>query len=266
MVVRNVGPAGEIDPFVAHCADGGPSCALRTATHQSQSNEIIDPVQVRLRRLVLSGLEIGEFRPYIVEYSASVPAEESMTSVVAVALHKSSAISIEPVDADPILDGHQVALRELRLIVVTVSSIDATQSRSYRIALTPAGDNQRPVLSANHLLSIESDGEPVSATLSKFFHDPEGQPLRFRVGDLSNREVAAIALQNGVLTVVPLRSGKVWLTAAASDGDLVSEPLIVQVQVAVSRDSTGDRPSADQRPRFAGVEELSNIVLSDVGG
>jgi len=251
---RGVGDASETGSSLVQCWDGSSSCLTGLGVPQAQSNNILDPVQVRLRRLVLSGLEIGEFRPYIVDYSASVPLDESMTTVVAIAMHDSTAILIEPPDADQGEAGHQVALGEVGQIVVTVSSIDTTESRSYRIALEPAGDNQRPVLSANHLLSIESDGEPVSVRLSRFFRDPESQPLRFRVGDVSDPEVAAIAIRDGVLTVVPLRAGDAWLRAAASDGDLVSKPLIVQVHVADLEDSTADRPSAVQSPLFAGLD------------
>ncbi len=251
---RGVGDASETGSSFVQCWDGSSSCVSGLGVPEAQGKGILDPVQVRLRRLALSGLEIGEFRPYIVEYSASVPVGESMTTVVAIALQDSAGILIEPLDADQGEAGHQVALGQAEEIVVTVSSIDPTESRSYRIALESAGDNQRPVLSANHLLSIESDGDPVSVRLSKFFHDPESQPLRFRVDDLSDPEVAAIVIRDGVLTVVPLRAGDAWLRAAASDGDLVSKPLIVQVRVANFEDSTADRPSADGSPLFAGAD------------
>ena len=89
---RGVGDASETSSSLVQCWDGSSSCLIGMGVPQAQSNNILDPVQVRLRRLGLSGLEIGEFRPFIVDYSASVPLDESMTTVVAIALHDSTAI------------------------------------------------------------------------------------------------------------------------------------------------------------------------------
>ena len=85
----------------------------------------------RLRSLSLSDVEFGEFSADVLDYRAVTKAPR--TTIEAVASAPGASVRIEPLDADPELDGRQVDLDGVDQIQVTVTSADGSRSRVYRI-------------------------------------------------------------------------------------------------------------------------------------
>ena len=96
-------------------------------------------IDARLASLSLSGIDIGEFSPNREEYEGAVGEDVRETTVTAEAMRGRTDVDIDPPDADGEADGHQVALRDLAEITVTVTSADGSRTKTYRVALAEAG-------------------------------------------------------------------------------------------------------------------------------
>ena len=96
-----------------------------------------DAIDARLASLSLSGIDIGEFSPNREEYEGAVTEDVRETTVTAEAMRGRTDVDIDPPDADGEADGHQVALRDLAEITVTVTSADGSRTKTYRVRLSP---------------------------------------------------------------------------------------------------------------------------------
>ncbi len=93
-----------------------------------------DAIDARLASLTLSSVDIGEFSPGRTEYEAVVAGGVTETAVEAEVLQRRTAVVIDPPDADgDDANGHQVALRDLGEITVTVTSQDGSRKKTYRV-------------------------------------------------------------------------------------------------------------------------------------
>ncbi len=99
-----------------------------------------DAIDARLASLTLSGVDIGEFSPGRTEYEAVVADGVTETAVEAEALQRRTTVVIDPTDADgDDANGHQVVLRDLGEITVTVTSQDGSRSKTYRVRFPETG-------------------------------------------------------------------------------------------------------------------------------
>ena len=96
-----------------------------------------DAIDARLASLSLSGVDIGEFSTSQTEYTGTAADGITATTVTAEAMQRRTDIDIDPPDADGEADGHQVALRDLAEITVTVTSADGSRTKTYRVRLGP---------------------------------------------------------------------------------------------------------------------------------
>ena len=93
-----------------------------------------DAIGARLTSLSLSGVDIGEFDPRRPDYEAVVADGVTETTVEAKAMQRRTDVVIDPPDADgDDANGHQVALRDLGEITVTVTSQDGSRKKVYRV-------------------------------------------------------------------------------------------------------------------------------------
>ena len=99
-----------------------------------------DGIDARLVSLALSDVEIGEFSRSQAEYEG-VAADGAMQTTVEARPEQSRArVVIDPLDADEVADGHQVALDGLEEITVTVTSPDESRMRVYRVRIDGAAE------------------------------------------------------------------------------------------------------------------------------
>ena len=102
-----------------------------------------DAIDARLASLALGGVQFGKFLPIRTEYEGVADEGVTQTTVEAAAAQSGAEVAIDPPDADEATDGHQLALRGVEEITVTVTSADGSRERLYRVRLvqpgTPAG-------------------------------------------------------------------------------------------------------------------------------
>ena len=92
-------------------------------------------IDARLATLALSGVDIGEFSPGTTGYEGAPDESVTVTTVEASALQRRTSVDIDPPDADEAAEGHQLALKDLTEITVTVTSADGSRTRVYRVRL-----------------------------------------------------------------------------------------------------------------------------------
>ena len=194
------------------------------------SYNLPDAIDARLGSLSLEPLELPGFSPQQQRYELSVDGDISQSTVEAAPAHEGAVVEISPVDTDgnP-QNGHQVALAEETEIEITVTSEDGSRTRVYVIAIerenrVPMGDRIPP-------LELTLGGEPVRLVLGDYFSDPDGDPLRYIVGDPAQPGVVSVSEVDGVLTLTPVRVGAASFELSASDGELLSSPQTLAVTV-----------------------------------
>ncbi len=92
-----------------------------------------DAIDARLAALWLSGVDFGGFDRDRTGYVAVAGQGATETVVTAEATQRRADVEIKPGDSDA-ADGHQVALGGLAAITVTVTSADASRTKTYRVA------------------------------------------------------------------------------------------------------------------------------------
>ena len=96
-------------------------------------------IDARLATLALSGVDIGEFSPGTTGYEGAPDESVTVTTVEASALQRRTSVDIDPPDADEAAEGHQLALKDLTEVTVTVTSADGSRTKTYRVRLGPEG-------------------------------------------------------------------------------------------------------------------------------
>ena len=99
-----------------------------------------DAIDARLVSLALSDVEIGEFSRSQAEYEGVAADGATQTTVEARPAQSRARVVIDPLDADEVADGHQVALDGLEEITVTVTSPDESRMRVYRVRIGGAAE------------------------------------------------------------------------------------------------------------------------------
>ncbi len=98
------------------------------------SYNIPDAIDARLATLSLSGVEIDEFSPVRLTYTALADTGATVTTVKALATQEAATVVIEPSDTDGDAEnGHQLALGAETEISITVTSSDGSRVKSYRV-------------------------------------------------------------------------------------------------------------------------------------
>ena len=94
-------------------------------------------IDARLASLTLSGVDFGEFDRNRTDYAGAAGEGVTRATVTAEAMQRRTDIDIDPPDADKAAEGHQVALEDLTEITVTVTSVDGSRKKTYRVRLSP---------------------------------------------------------------------------------------------------------------------------------
>ena len=98
------------------------------------SYNLPDAIDARLASLSLSGVDLGEFSPGSLTYTAVAKTGATVTTVAAIATQEAATVVIAPADADGDAEnGHQVALGAETEISITVTSSDGSRTKSYRV-------------------------------------------------------------------------------------------------------------------------------------
>ena len=93
-----------------------------------------DAIDARLASLRLSDVEIDEFSPSRLTYTAIAETGAAMTTVEAIATQEAATVLVAPVDADSdVENGHQVALGPETEITIAVTSSAGSRIKTYRI-------------------------------------------------------------------------------------------------------------------------------------
>ena len=121
-------------------SDGDVMYVADESADRVYSYNMPDAIDARLASLTLSGVDIGEFSPGRTDYEAVVADGVTETTVEAEAMQRRTAVAIDPPDADgDDANGHQVALRDIDEITVTVISQDGSRTRVYRVHFPETG-------------------------------------------------------------------------------------------------------------------------------
>ena len=205
-----------------------------------------DAIDARLASLTLSGVDIGEFSPGRTDYEAVVADGVTETTVEAEAMQRRTAVAIDPPDADgDDANGHQVALRDIDEITVTVISQDGSRTRVYRVQFPETGWDPARDPWPHCLRGAVSEG------LSLVVY--EGGSVEELVGCAESRGVAALyALHEGVYLAYILGApGFVnrGFVATFAGGVPPVAPLVVRSDGPPSPDPFGDDLEGDgQQP------------------
>ena len=98
------------------------------------SYNLPDAIDARLASLSLSDVDLGEFSPGSLTYTAVAKTGATVTTVAAIATQEAATVVIAPADADGDAEnGHQVALGAETEISITVTSSDGSRTKSYRV-------------------------------------------------------------------------------------------------------------------------------------
>ena len=131
---RGIWSDGEV-MYVADASDG-----------KVYSYNMPDAIDARLASLTLSGVEIGEFGPGTVDYEGAAGEGVTQTTVEAEAAQSGATVVIDPPDADPDTEGHQVALEDLDETTVTVTSADGSRTKVYLVRFGGAVEAEQSVV------------------------------------------------------------------------------------------------------------------------
>ena len=267
---RSLHKAGNGDPR-GIWSDGEVVYVADARDDRVYSYNLPDAIDARLGALSLEALELPGFSPQQQRYELSVDGGISQTTVEAAPAHEGAAVEISPVDADADpQNGHQVALDEETEIEITVTSEDGSRSRVYVIAI--ARENRAPVAERIPPLELVVGGEPVRLVLGEYFSDPDGDPLRYMLGEPTEAGVVSFSEMDGVLTLTAVGAGETSFELSASDGELLSSPGTLEVTVEAAPSAVGADPSIAPEVRIAarqvseGRVELALQVRSDDGG
>ena len=222
-----------------------------------------DAIDARLASLTLSGIDIGEFSPGRTDYEGSVAEGVTETTVEAEAMLRRTDVAIDPPDADgDDANGHQVALRDLGEITVTVTSQDGSRTKVYRVRFPETGWDPVRDPWPHCLRGAVSEG------LSLVVY--EGDSVEELVSCAESRGVVALyALHGGVyLSYILGAPGFVnrGFVATFAGGVSPVTPLVVRSDGPPSPDPFGDDLEGDgQQPwpecvRGAVSEGLSLVV------
>ena len=97
---------------------------------------IPDAIIALLSSLTLSGIELTEFSPGRLTYSTLADTSATVTTVEAIATQEAATVVIAPTDADADAEnGHQIALDAVTEITITVTSINGSRTKSYRVVV-----------------------------------------------------------------------------------------------------------------------------------
>ena len=119
-------------------SDGDVMYVVDKSDGRVYSYNMPDVIDARLASLSLSGIDIGEFSPRRPDYDGVAAEGATETTVVATAVQHRATVVVEPAaDADVEAEGHQVSLEGLREITVTVTSVDSSRTKTYRVAFVP---------------------------------------------------------------------------------------------------------------------------------
>ncbi len=122
-------------------SDGGLMYVADASDGKVYTYNMPDALDARLASLALSDLEMGEFKASHTDYTATLRAGVTLTTVEATTVQRRTEVAIHPPDADgDDANGHQVALEGVSEITVTVTSADGSRTRVYRVAI------ERPVV------------------------------------------------------------------------------------------------------------------------
>ena len=119
-------------------SDGGVMYVADRNDGRVYSYNMPDAIDARLASLTLSGIDIGEFSPITREYAAVAPAGTTETTVDPHPEQPGAHVVITPSDTDARRSGHQVAISDGVEVTVTVTSIDGSRKRVYRVSIDRA--------------------------------------------------------------------------------------------------------------------------------
>jgi len=189
-----------------------------------------DAIDARLASLSLGDFDLAEFSPRQLSYQVSIEGDITQTTVVAAPVYEAATVEIAPGDADGDPEnGHQVAIEDGLAINVTVTSEDDDRTQVYTVVFERA--NRAPLGSEIPALELTAKGDPVEFSLSDYFSDPDGDPLSYTLGEPTDASVVSLVESDGVLSVTPLEAGATSFALSASDGELRSEPVEVEISV-----------------------------------
>ena len=118
-------------------SDGDTMWVVDEQDDKVYSYNIPDASIAQLGSLSLSDLEIGEFTPQRLDYTAIAGQQVSVTTVSAEATQEAATVTIEPDDADGDPEnGHQVTLSSETGISISVTSADGSRMKTYLIQLS----------------------------------------------------------------------------------------------------------------------------------
>ena len=100
----------------------------------------------RLSSLELTSADMGVFKPTVAEYSRTIAADATETTVTAETHWDDASVTIEPADADPDAAGHQVSLDDAggAVITITVTGMVASEQNVYTVTLTSEEQASKP--------------------------------------------------------------------------------------------------------------------------
>ena len=123
--------------------------------HQDRLYAYNMPASALLRSLEFTGVDIGVFLPGEFDYTARVPSTTASTTVAVEAVSTDAIVTVDPVDADDQLGGHQVDLVEgANRVTVTVVSSDGNVTEIYTVDVVRAS-------AISERASVDVDGENV---------------------------------------------------------------------------------------------------------
>ena len=118
------------------------------------------------------------------------------------------------------------------LTIVATDDGEPKLSAQVDVTVSVGNVNEAPMATALPAVDLNTRQAPWTLDLGKFFTDPDGDLLTYKIAGESNADVADVTIEGDTLSIAPVGEGSVSLEVGASDPDGLRATSAVKVSVA----------------------------------
>ncbi len=105
-------------------------------------------------------------------------------------------------------------------------------SQQHEVTVTLTNVNEEPVAIPVPVVELTAGNPATTPNLNEFITDPEGDALEFTLPEDTESSVASVVVEEGALTIIPLKAGTASFVITATDAAGFSITVTIEVSVA----------------------------------